>query len=304
MEVGASIASRVMDRRIVLLLAASVAVSCGASDETEPVAEAAAATTTVEVVESTVPETTIAPASTTAVPETTTTTTVPEPVVESGDCSISSTLTRGTVSEEVRCIERHLWAAGYFAGQPDDIFDIETARAVLDYQANTNLIVDGIAGQQTSEMLGLWVTPPPPEPDPETCADIDNGSVIDREFQRSWLCSEGEIIHVFPITTAWNQPDPADYRVLEKDMEASSIETGSYTEMTHFVVFTRGKFQGARVGYHSVPTHPDGEFIQTLESVGTEELHGQSSGCIRARPDDAVLVWDHLEVGDTVRVIS
>ena len=136
-----------MDRRIVLLLAASVAVSCGASDETEPVAEAAEATTTVEVVESTVPETTIAPASTTTVPETTTTTTVPEPVVESGDCSISSTLTRGTVSEEVRCIERHLWAAGYFAGQPDDIFDIETARAVLDYQANTNLIVDGIAGQ-------------------------------------------------------------------------------------------------------------------------------------------------------------
>ena len=304
MEVGASIASRVMDRRIVLLLAASVAVSCGASDETEPVAEAAAATSTVEVVESTVPETTSAPASTTTVPETTTTTTVPEPVVESGDCSISSTLTRGTVSEEVRCIERHLWAAGYFAGQPDDIFDIETARAVLDYQANTNLIVDGIAGQQTSEMLGLWVTPPPPEPDPETCADIDNGSVIDREFQRSWLCSEGEIIHVFPITTAWNQPDPADYRVLEKDMEASSVETGSYTEMTHFVVFTRGKFQGARVGYHSVPTHPDGEFIQTLGSVGTEELHGQSSGCIRARPDDAVLVWDHLEVGDTVRVIS
>ena len=293
-----------MDRRIVLLLAASVAVSCGASDETEPVAEAAAATTTVEVVESAVPETTIAPASTTTVPETTTTTTVPEPVVESGDCSISSTLTRGTVSEEVRCIERHLWAAGYFAGQPDDIFDIETARAVLDYQANTNLIVDGIAGQQTSELLGLWVTPPPPEPDPATCADIGNGSVIDREFQRSWLCSEGEIVHVFPITTAWNQPDPADYRVLEKDMEASSIETGSYTEMTHFVVFTRGKFQGARVGYHSVPTHPDGEFIQTLESVGTEELHGQSSGCIRARPDDAVLVWDHLEVGDIVRVIS
>ena len=53
-----------------------------------------------------------------------------------------------------------------------------------------------------------------------------------------------------------------------------------------------------------MPTHPDGEFIQTLESVGTEELHGQSSGCIRARPDDAILVWDHLEVGDTVRVIS
>ena len=44
MEVGASLASRVMDRQIVLLLAASVAVSCGASDETEPVAEAAAAT--------------------------------------------------------------------------------------------------------------------------------------------------------------------------------------------------------------------------------------------------------------------
>ena len=295
-----------MERRLLLVLLGLVMTSCSSGDSSDQVAEAANApeTTTVEVVVEPDPVVEVSTTSSTDAPTTSTTSTVPEPIVEPGDCAISTTLVRGSVSEEVLCIERHLWAAGYFSGQPDDVFDTETAQAVLDYQANSNLIVDGIAGQQTSEMLGLWVTPPPPEPDPATCADFDNGSVIDREFQRSWLCAEGEITHVFPITTAWNQPDPADYRVLEKDMEASSTETGSYTEMTHFVVFTRGKFQGARVGYHSVPTHPDGEFIQTLESVGTEELHGQSSGCIRARPDDAILVWDHLEVGDTVRVIS
>ena len=268
-----------------------IVASCASGEE---VLVAEAASPGEDLATTTAPETTATP--------TTTGTTIP-PVV-AGDCAVSTTLEGGGDSDELLCLERHLGAAGWFTGAPDTVYDDDTRIAVRDMQANSSLIVDGIAGQQTAELLGVWVPPPVPDPEPSTCADIAHGAVIDREFQRSWLCTEGEISHVFPITTAWDQPDPGDYEVEQKDMEASSILTGEYSEMTHFVVFTYGKYQGARVGFHSVPTYPGGEFIQPLESVGTAELRGESNGCIRVLPDDAQLIWDHLDFGDVVRVIS
>ena len=282
-------------------LALSLALaSCGGSS-VDSIAEAATSTSVVVVTEPPSPVTAVE----TIPPSTTTTTTAP---VRPGDCSISSTLSAGSTSEEVRCLERHLNAAGLFNGLPDGVFDDATRIAVRDFQANldpaTGVVVDGIAGRQTTELLGLWVTPPPPEPDSATCEDIGTAAVIDREFQRSWLCADDEIIHVFPVTTAWDQPDPGDYEVEQKDREASSILTGSYSEMSNFVVFTYGKYQGARVGFHSVPIYPDGEYVQPLDSVGTEELRGDSNGCIRALPEDAERIWNHLDFGDVVRVIS
>ena len=58
------------------------------------------------------------------------------------------------------------------------------------------------------------------------------------------------------------------------------------------------------VGFHSVPIYPSEEYVQPLDSVGTSELRGDTSGCIRALPEDAVLIWDHLDFGATVKVIS
>ena len=70
--------------------------------------------------------------------------------------------------------------------------------------------------------------------------------------------------------------------------------------MTHFVAFTYGKYQGARIAFHSIPKYGDGEYVQPLDSVGTQELFGDSSGCIRVLPDDAELFWSWLDIGDTV----
>lgn len=283
------------------LVAACVTLaSCGGS-RVDPVAEASVTSTTISSESS--PTTTVSAPTTTS--SSTITTTEP---VEPGDCAISSVLQVGSDSAEVQCLERHLGASGFFAGVPDAVFDDDTRVAVRDFQATmdpaSGIVVDGIAGQQTAELLGLWVTTPPPEPDPSTCEGIGDAAVIDREFQRAWLCADDVITHVFPVTTAWDQPDPGDYEVEQKDPEASSILTGSYSEMSNFVVFTYGKYQGARVGFHSVPIYPDGNYVQPLESVGTPELRGDSNGCIRALPDDAQLVWDHLTFGDVVRVIS
>ncbi|MDA2960008.1 MAG: L,D-transpeptidase family protein [Actinomycetota bacterium] len=270
-------------------LVAAAMVCASACSSSSPDAEAAVAVTTEVVTTTTVAATT------------TTSTTVP---VTAGDCEISEVLRVGSTGEQVQCLERHLADRGWLAAVPDTEFDETTRIAVRDLQANSDLVVDGVAGQQTAEFMGVWSPPPVPEPDASTCADEGASAVIDREYQRSWLCTDGEVSHVFGITTAWDQPDPGDYEVMEKDMYASSTETGEYSEMTHFVVFARGKYKGARVGFHSVPTYPGGAFIQPLDSVGTAEYRGQSSGCIRALPDDAQAIWDHLAVGDPVIVIS
>lgn len=64
------------------------------------------------------------------------------------------------------------------------------------------------------------------------------------------------------------------------------------------------EYRGARIAFHSIPRYSDGAYVQSLDSVGTLELFGDSAGCIRLLPDDAVRLWDWLAVGDPVTVVS
>jgi lipoprotein-anchoring transpeptidase ErfK/SrfK len=120
----------------------------------------------------------------------------------------------------------------------------------------------------------------------------------------AWLCAGGAIVREFPVSTARSQPDPGTYPVYDKDLNASSTISGAFSRMTHFVAFTHGKYQGARIAFHSVPTYGDGSYVQPLDSVGSPEWWGDSAGCIRVLPEDAVAIWDWLGVGDAVHVIS
>jgi hypothetical protein len=79
---------------------------------------------------------------------------------------------------------------------------------------------------------------------------------------------------------------------------------GHSSRLADFVAFTRGKHTGARIGFHSIPVLSDGRLVQPVESVGNPSFHGDSSGCIRARPDDASAIRDWLSVGAEVRVVS
>ncbi len=136
------------------------------------------------------------------------------------------------------------------------------------------------------------------------CPITPHGAVIDRDRQRAWLCDRGVALPEFVVTTARTLPDPGTFAVYDKDMQASSTFGGHYATMTHFVAFTRGENTGARVAFHTVPVLPSGEWVQPLDSVGTEERHGDSAGCIRVLPEQGQVVWDWLEIGDEVRVIT
>lgn len=146
-------------------------------------------------------------------------------------------------------------------------------------------------------------TTPVPVVDPN-CPTTPHAAVIDRDRQRAWLCDNGVGLPEFVITTARDQPDPATYNVYDKSMNASSRFGGHFSRMTHFVAFARGKDTGARVGFHTLPVLNDGEYVQPLASVGTQMRRGDSSGCIRVLPEQGPVIWDWLQKGDEVRVIT
>jgi hypothetical protein len=128
--------------------------------------------------------------------------------------------------------------------------------------------------------------------------------VIDRDRQRAYLCDNGVALPEFMITSARDQPDPGTYPVYGKSMHTSSRFGGHFSTMTHFVAFTRGEKTGARVAFHTVPVLRNGEFVQPLASVGTQMRYGDSSGCIRVLPEQGQVIWDWLQIGDQVHVIT
>lgn len=146
-------------------------------------------------------------------------------------------------------------------------------------------------------------TVPAPVIDPN-CPQTPHAAVIDRDRQRAYLCDNGVALPEFVITTAVTQPDPGVYPVFAKTMHTSSRFGGHYSTMTHFVAFTRGKQTGARIAFHTVPVLTTGEFAQPLESVGSPEHHGDSAGCIRVLPDQGPVIWDWLQKGDEVHVVT
>jgi hypothetical protein len=155
---------------------------------------------------------------------------------------------------------------------------------------------------------GAGAQPPPratlAPPDPTTCPATSHGAVVDRANQRAWLCTDGAIVRVMPITSARSQPDPGVYAVYAEDMETTSYYGVRPSTLDRFVAFTYGEEEGARVAFHAVPRYSDETLAQPLESVGTQARFGDSSGCIRVRPVDSVAIWDHLTVGDQVHVIT
>ncbi len=228
------------------------------------------------------------------------------PVAPAGGvgCTITAALQLGSSGPEVTCLEQQLANVGLMASA-DVTFDDATDQAVRAYQTSKSLDVDGIAGKQTAEAMGVWAGPAGPLPATDAdCPSSGHAAIVDRANQRGALCDNGAISYQFPITTARSQPDPGRYPVYAKDMKSSANFDGQYSEMTHFVAFTKGKYKGARIAFHSIPTLPNGDLVQPLDSVGTPERFGDSHGCIRVKYDDSVKIWDWLAVGDEVHVIS
>lgn len=70
-------------------------------------------------------------------------------------CCVSALSKMGSRSEEVKSIQQELKAQGYYAGNIDGIFGTATKNAVMSFQRDNGLTVDGIAGKNTLKALGI-----------------------------------------------------------------------------------------------------------------------------------------------------
>lgn len=181
---------------------------------------------------------------------------------------------------------------------------VETAAPTTTTTSTTSTTIPPTTTSTTSTIPEpTTTTAAAPVIDPN-CPLTPHAAVIDRDRQRAWLCDSGVALPEFVVTTAREQPDPGTYPVYAKSMRASSKLGGHYSTMTHFVAFTRGEKTGARVAFHTVPVLRSGEYVQPLASVGTETEFGASAGCIRVLPEQGQVIWDWLQKGDEVRVIT
>ncbi len=72
-----------------------------------------------------------------------------------GDGSVYALSRFGSTGSEVRSIQTKLKSLGYYKGSVDGIYGTQTKNAVLAFQRNCGITVDGIAGPQTLLYLGL-----------------------------------------------------------------------------------------------------------------------------------------------------
>ena len=131
----------------------------------------------------------------------------------------------------------------------------------------------------------------------EGCPDAERGAVADKANQRYWLCMDGvAVTDEIPMTTAsgnYGLPPVGTYDVFARDEDAFGI---GGEPLERFVAFYTTP-KDNRIAFHEVVN-------QDPATVGDLDQRGASAGCFRVREADSVQVWDFLQLGDPVVVIS
>ncbi|MBI5088289.1 MAG: L,D-transpeptidase [Actinobacteria bacterium] len=137
----------------------------------------------------------------------------------------------------------------------------------------------------------------PASPELPGCPATGRAAIGDKAAQRFWLCQDGyPVTDALPMTTgglAYFRPPVGTYRVFAK----LPTNTGIHGERLYRFVAFYTTPRGNRIAFHEV-VH------QSAESVGDLAMRGASSGCFRLRRDDSIKVWDFLQIGDPVIIIT
>ena len=131
----------------------------------------------------------------------------------------------------------------------------------------------------------------------EGCPDAPRGAVADKANQRYWLCMDGRAVtDRLPMTTAssnYGLPPVGTYEVFARDANAFGINGEPLERFVAFYTTPRGN----RIAFHEVVD-------QDPATVGDLDQRGASAGCFRLREPDSIQVWEFLQLGDPVVVVS
>lgn len=243
-----------------------------------------------------------------------------------GGCTIGAlSLRLGASGDGVECLQDALRAEGYFDDAVDGQFGDSTLSAVMAYQTDEDLFVDGVVGRESSLALAIWpdeeslvVRTPPPAPgatdlwgvalSPVASAGSDapplpdnSGTgrrvVYDRAGQRAWAVSDaGEIIRSWLVAgSQYSNEVPGTHEVYSRS-EMSTAWNGQawLPQMIRWLKTERGA-----IGFHAIPLHvEDDSPYMTTEELGTR----LSGGCQRQHNLDAEFMWAFATIGTKVVV--
>ena len=253
--------------------------------------------------------------------------TVPvEPERADGGCTIGAQSIRlSSQGDGVVCLQQALADEGYYDGAIDGDFDNPTLSAVMAYQEDEGLFVDGVVGRESAIQLEIWPdeeslvvrTPPPPEgamdsmgyllspvasvgadapPLPENSGE-GRRVVYDRAGQRAWAVGDdGEIIRSWLVTgSKYNNEMPGTHTVYSRS-EMSTAWNGQ-AFLPNMIRYQQTQI--GHIGFHGIPRHvSDNSPYQTTDELGTR----LSGGCQRQHDLDAAFMWAFADVGTTVVV--
>jgi len=166
----------------------------------------------------------------------------------------------------------------------------------LDHQLPPGFSVTGAvnrlsAGLEAAMQRALAVEPPPR-------SGTGRRVVFDESAQQVWLVRDDESVQAtYPVSgSVHDNLEPGTYAVYSRARAAVGFDYRS--SMEYMVRFTQG--DTAAIGFHDIPVDDQGRPVQSLAELGTPT----SSGCIRQRERDALLLWRFAPVGTTVTVVA
>ncbi|MCH9835141.1 L,D-transpeptidase [bacterium] len=129
------------------------------------------------------------------------------------------------------------------------------------------------------------------------CPEAERAAVADKASQRYWLCKNGvAVTDEIPMTTAsgnYGLPPVGTYEVFARDRSTLGIGGEPLERFVAFYTTPRGN----RIAFHEVVN-------QNPATVGDLDQRGASAGCFRVRKPNSVQIWEFLQLGDPVAVIS
>ena len=232
----------------------------------------------------------------------------PEPVLTPTPTPAPFTFTRtlryGDSGELVSALQTRLAELGFYEARVSGGFYQITRNAVRAFQQHNGLTVDGVAGQQTQELLfsaGAASVSDAPRPSP-TPAPSKYALMVDVANQ---------------ITRAYTYDENGEYTVLVREMICSTGTTSNPTPLGTTIMPSKR----ARWGYFPTwDSHAQyltridsaNAFHSVLYSIADENMLIESSfaslgkrashGCVRLLVSDAKWIYDNCEAGTIITV--